>query len=152
MSKTGLHCPRRTILGKIKLYSPEKKCCECGSGAAGGWIRAVRMLLSATFPVSPALEWPPKLGVHPRLRWFLSIPQLQCNRHVEQQGCSSRHPPGLRDIINVLREEQLLSGPPQHAEAEQERFLLEQLVHMIPSCSFLSRDIGCASSPGKPHG
>lgn len=72
----------------------QKKCCECGSRAAGGWIRAVRMLLSATFPVSPALEWPPKLGVHPRLRWFLSIPQLQCNRHVEQQGCSSRYPLG----------------------------------------------------------
>lgn len=43
-------------------------------------------------------------------------------------------PPGLRDIVDVLREQQLLSGPSQYVEGEQEsRFLLEELLCKSPS-------------------
>lgn len=45
--------------------------------------------------------------------------------------------PGLRDIINVFREEQLLSGPSQYVEEEHERrFILEEFLCKSPSLFF----------------
>lgn len=47
---------------------------------------------------------------------------------------------GLRDLINMLREEQLLTGPPRYVEEQHKKFPLEELLCKSPSCSILIHD------------